>query len=210
MTHDLWVFGYGSLMWHPGFPAVEAVRAELKGFHRALCIYSTRYRGTSAHPGLVFGLDLGGFCEGIAFRVAAEHAAETIRYLRDREQVTGVYRAEMRMVQLHGLAARTLRALTFVANRQHRQYAGVLPMSRQVQIVRASHGVSGPNAGYVRSTADHMREIGIRDQSIELLAVLLGRSSHSQSKAQTYARRLVRQLPTAPALRSGYFRNIGL
>lgn len=210
MTHDLWVFGYGSLMWHPGFPVEEAVRAELKGFHRALCIYSTKYRGTSVHPGLVFGLELGGFCEGMAFRVVAEHAAETIRYLRDREQVTGVYRAEMRVVQMHGPLGRTLRALTFVANRQHRQYAGVLPMPKQVEIVRASHGVSGPNADYVRNTASHMRDIGIRDQSIERLAVLLGRSSHSQSKAQTYTRRLVPQLPTASALRSGYFRNIGL
>ena len=210
MTDDLWVFGYGSLMWHPGFPVVEAVRAELKGFRRALCIYSTKYRGTSAHPGLVFGLDLGGYCEGMAFRVAADHAAGTIRYLRDREQVTGVYRAEMRMVQLHGLEGRSLRALTFVANRQHRQYAGVLPMPKQVQIVRASHGISGPNADYVRNTATHMRELTIRDLQIERLAVLLGRPSGREARAQIYGRRLVPQLPTASALRCGYLRNIGL
>lgn len=210
MTDDLWVFGYGSLIWHPGFACVEAVRAELTGFHRALCIFSTKYRGTSAHPGLVYGLDAGGFCQGMAFLVAAGQSDAAISYLRDREQVTGVYRAEMRAVKLLGPGNRYVRALTFVANRQHRQYAGVIAMARQVQIVRASHGVSGANADYVRNTATHMRELGIRDLSIERMAVLLGRSSHCEAKAQAYGRRLVRQLPTASALRCGYLRNIAL
>ena len=87
---DLWVFGYGSLMWRPGFDFVEQVPARLIGEHRALCVYSFDHRGTPEKPGLVLGLDRGGACRGIAFRVAAQHRAATIDYLREREQTTGV------------------------------------------------------------------------------------------------------------------------
>lgn len=88
----LWVFGYGSLMWNPGFPVVEARRAQVRGLHRSLCIYSVVHRGTARVPGLVFGLDHGGMCDGVAFRVADEDAADVLTYLGEREQVTGVYR----------------------------------------------------------------------------------------------------------------------
>ena len=90
--HDLWVFGYGSLMWRPGFAYEDAQHARLTGYRRCFCIYSVHHRGTARRPGLVLGLDRGGACEGIAYRVAARNAAETIRYLRAREQVNGVYR----------------------------------------------------------------------------------------------------------------------
>src|ERR1700728_4227485 len=97
---DLWVFGYGSLMWRPGFDFVERVPARLVGLHRALCVYSFVHRGTPEQPGLVLGLDRGGACRGVAFRVAEKHRAATVAYLRAREQVTSVYREVMRSVWL--------------------------------------------------------------------------------------------------------------
>src|SRR5438309_11601760 len=87
---DLWVFGYGSLMWRPGFEFIEQVPARLIGEHRALCVYSFVHRGTPEKPGLVLGLDRGGACRGVAFRVAEKHRATTVAYLRAREQVTSV------------------------------------------------------------------------------------------------------------------------
>src|SRR5205823_11445244 len=89
---DLWVFGYGSLMWRPDFPFVERVEARLVGAHRALCVYSFVHRGTAQRPGLVLGLDRGGTCRGIAYRVSVTKRADVIAYLRKREQVTSVYR----------------------------------------------------------------------------------------------------------------------
>src|SRR2546421_11293351 len=97
---DLWVFGYGSLMWRPGFDFVEQVPARLIGEHRALCVYSFVHRGTPEKPGLVLGLDRGGACRGIAFRVAEQNREATIAHLRAREQVTSVYRAVKRSVWL--------------------------------------------------------------------------------------------------------------
>src|ERR1700727_3358118 len=93
---DLWVFGYGSLMWRPGFAFIEQVPARLIGEHRALCVYSFDHRGTPEKPGLVLGLDRGGACRGVAFRVAAKRRAGPIDYLRGREQPTNVYREGVR------------------------------------------------------------------------------------------------------------------
>ena len=97
---DTWVFGYGSLMWNPGFAYAEARRARLTGYHRAFCIYSIHYRGTERRPGLVLGLDRGGVCEGIAFRLAPETRAATLAYLRRRELIYGVYREALVPVHL--------------------------------------------------------------------------------------------------------------
>src|ERR1700745_4261231 len=101
---DLWVFGYGSLIWRPGFEYVQRVPARLVGEHRALCVYSFDHRGTPERPGLVLGLDRGGACRGIAFRVAARQRHDTIAYLRAREQTTNVYREVMRSVWLENAA----------------------------------------------------------------------------------------------------------
>ena len=118
------MFGYGSLMWRPGFEYIERVRARLIGEHRALCVYSFVHRGTPEKPGLVLGLDRGGACRGIAFRVAAQDSAATIAYLREREQVTSVYREVMRSVWLENDARQRVSALAYVVDRGHVQYAG--------------------------------------------------------------------------------------
>src|SRR5207249_10484257 len=111
---DLWVFGYGSLMWRPDFPCIERVEARLIGAHRALCVYSFVHRGTPERPGLVLGLDRGGTCRGIAFRVAAAERAATIAYLRAREQVTTVYRERLRRVWLQSEPQRAVMALCYM------------------------------------------------------------------------------------------------
>src|SRR5690349_837369 len=121
---ELWVFGYGSLIWRPGFPYLERRIARLMGAHRALCVYSWVHRGAEAEPGLVLGLDRGGACRGLAFRVAAEEWDGVIAYLRAREQVTAVYREAARPIRFDDGAAAT--ALTYLVDRAHLQYAGKL------------------------------------------------------------------------------------
>ena len=123
-----WVFGYGSLMWRPGFEFIEKVPARLIGEHRALCVYSFDHRGTPEKPGLVLKLDRDGACHGIAFRIAPERHEATIEYLRAREQTTHVYREVMRSVWLEGDARHRVSALAYVADRSHDQYSGRLTM----------------------------------------------------------------------------------
>jgi glutathione-specific gamma-glutamylcyclotransferase len=170
---DLWVFGYGSLMWRPGFEFVEQVPARLIGEHRALCVYSFDHRGTPEKPGLVLGLDRGGACRGIAFRVAAERRDATVQYLRAREQTTNVYREVMRSVWLDNEARQRVSALTFVVDRGHVQYAGRLSLPDQLRHVQQGHGRSGNNRDYVLSTVKSIEAQGFRDPQLRQLAAML-------------------------------------
>lgn len=174
-TGELWVFGYGSLMWRPGFDAVERVPARLKGLHRALCVFSHVHRGTPERPGLVFGLDLGGMCRGIAYRVAASARAETIAYLRAREQVTAVYRETMRRIELEDAARRQVTALVYIVDRGHVQYAGGLSLAERLHYVRQGHGRSGPNRDYVLDAVRALEALGYRETDLHLLAERLGK-----------------------------------
>jgi cation transport protein ChaC len=167
---DLWVFGYGSLMWRPGFDYLQRVEARLIGAHRALCVYSFVHRGTPERPGLVLGLDLGGSCRGIAFRVAPKARAETIRYLRAREQVTMVYRECTRRVWLKDEPDRQVQALCYMVDRSHPQYAGRLTLEQQLHHVRQGHGQSGPNRDYVVATVASLEGMGYRESDLHLLA----------------------------------------
>ncbi len=168
---DLWVFGYGSLMWRPGFAYALRCKAKLSGWRRSLCVWSQVYRGTPAAPGLVLGLDRGGACLGVAFRVNAALSEATIRYLRDREQVTSVYLERTAPVTLE--TGERVAALTYVADRRHPQYAGRLDRETMLAIVRARRGRSGDNAAYVIETRDHLAAIGVRDGELEWLAARL-------------------------------------
>jgi cation transport protein ChaC len=170
---DLWVFGYGSLMWRPGFEFLEQVPARLIGEHRALCVYSFDHRGTPEKPGLVLGLDRGGACRGIAFRVAAKRRDEVIGYLRGREQTTHVYREVMRSVWLENDARERVAALAYVVDRGHVQYAGRLSLHEQLRYVRQGHGRSGNNRDYVLETVRSIEAQGFRDSQLHQLALLL-------------------------------------
>ncbi|ABA03847.1 ChaC-like protein [Nitrobacter winogradskyi Nb-255] len=171
--NDLWIFAYGSLMWRPGFDFAEQVPARLIGEHRALCVYSFDHRGTPERPGLVLGLDRGGACRGIAFRVAASRREATIAYLREREQTTHVYREVTRSVWLEDDARRRVSALAYVVDRGHVQYAGRLTLADQARYVRQGHGRSGHNRDYVLSTVRSIESQGFRDLKLHQLAELL-------------------------------------
>jgi glutathione-specific gamma-glutamylcyclotransferase len=170
VPEDLWVFGYGSLMWRPGFDFLERVEARLIGAHRALCVYSFVHRGTPERPGLVLGLDLGGACRGIAFRVGAADRAQTVAYLRAREQVTMVYRECIRRIALDGEPRRQVQGLCYMVDRSHPQYAGRLTLEQQLHHVRQGHGQSGANRDYVVSTVSALEGLGYRETELHLLA----------------------------------------
>ena len=167
-SSDLWVFGYGSLMWRPDFDFAEAQPALIWGWHRALCVYSYRYRGTPEEPGLVLGLDRGGSCRGTAFRVLAERVPSTLAYLRERELVSYVYRELIKPVQL--LSGERVPALVYVADRNHKQYAGRLSLDERLALVRRGRGTSGPNCDYVTNTLAHLEELGVHDPELSWIA----------------------------------------
>jgi cation transport protein ChaC len=172
VTEDLWIFGYGSLMWRPEFAFIEQQVAVLRGYHRALCVYSHVHRGTRERPGLVLGLKRGGSCKGIAFRVAVESAEATLAYLRAREQVTDVY-LEMRL-RATLADKRVVNTVCYIADPKHEQYAGLLERAELVRLVTQGVGVSGANPEYVRNTQSHLRALGIRDATLEWLMDRLG------------------------------------
>lgn len=166
-AEDLWVFGYGSLMWRPGFEFEEQSLALVRGFHRSLCILSHVHRGTPEKPGLVLGLDRGGACKGVAFRAAAHRRAATLSYLREREQVTAVYEEAWLPACLSD--GRRVSCVAYVVDRAHPQYAGRLPASDLIKLVAQGHGVSGANVDYVRATHEHLLGYGIKDATLSLV-----------------------------------------
>ena len=154
-----WIFAYGSLMWHPGFPHSDACTALLHGYHRALCVYSTRYRGTPERPGLVLGLDRGGCCRGRVMHVSAEDASAVIAYLNDREMIDRVYTRRTMSVRLDD--GRRIRAYAYIVRRDHTQYAGKLPQDRAADVVRRGQGPAGSSLEYLENTVAHLDDLGI-------------------------------------------------
>lgn len=170
---NFWVFGYGSLMWRPGFAHVEIARARLHGFRRSLCVYSWVHRGSAERPGLVLGLDRGGSCVGLAFRVPNKLRDEVVAYLRERELVTAVYLERLLPVRL--ASGENVMALCYVVDRAHRQYAGRLTVEEAAKIVIGGVGQSGRNEDYLFNTVDHLKALGIRDHWLEGVAALVPR-----------------------------------
>ncbi len=158
---DLWVYGYGSLMWSPGFPFRDHSVGLLRGYHRALCILSTRYRGTDRRPGLVMGLCRGGSCWGMAFRVPAAQVARTLSRLWHREMRRHVYRAKLVPVRIS--RGRRIRALAFIADPCHPQYRRELDLHSRAQLVAQGVGARGRCTDYIRHTLEHMYEVGVTD-----------------------------------------------
>lgn len=163
---EIWVFGYGSLLWKPGFEFLEKRPALLYGYHRSFCIYSDYYRGTAENIGLVLGLDRGGSCQGLAFRLAPDAAHGILDYLWDREMITSVY--DLRVMAAHTDAG-PVRCRTFVANRMHEEYAGRLPQDEIVRLIRRGVGVTGSNREYLENTVGHLDALGIGDGPLHRL-----------------------------------------
>ena len=169
MGSERWVFGYGSLMWRPGFPFAERREATLHGRRRAFCIYSVHHRGTYELPGLVLGLAPGGATRGAAYRVHEADWAQTYAYLLEREQPTETYIEARRYVRLEG--GRRVEALTFLSDVNHPQWAGALSLERQAELIAGATGLSGRNVDYLADLVGHLREMGVRDRSMERLLV---------------------------------------
>jgi cation transport protein ChaC len=178
-----WVFGYGSLMWRPGFAFLERQPATLHGRRRAFCIYSVHHRGTSARRGLVLGLAPGGSTRGIAYRIADADWAQTYAYLREREQPTETYVEARVAVRLAG--GRRLEALSFLSDKTHPQWAGVLSLERQAELIAGATGLSGRNVDYLRELVAHLGEEGIHDRSMQaLLAMVEAREAAPSERKQ--------------------------
>jgi cation transport protein ChaC len=168
---DVWVFAYGSLMWDPGFAYLNAAPALLRGYHRAFCIFSHVYRGTEARPGLVLGLDRGGACRGMAYRVAAAARAGVLDYLDKREKVTDVYMRRTVPITVGGLK---VKAETYVADRGHHQYAGKQTLKDAARLIAQGAGIGGSNRDYLESTVNHLDELGITDGPLHRLHAMVG------------------------------------
>jgi cation transport protein ChaC len=171
MASERWVFGYGSLMWRPGFPYSERRPATLHGRRRAFCIYSVHHRGTPERKGLVLGLAPGGAVRGAAFRVAEADWPKVYAYLLEREQPTETYIEARRAVRLAD--GRRVEALVFLSDERHAQWAGNLSLERQAELIAGARGLSGPNIDYLRDLVAHLREAGVRDSAMEHLLVMV-------------------------------------
>ena len=167
---DLWVFGYGSLMWRPDFAYLERHFGVVHGFHRAFCVYSHVHRGTRERPGLVLGLDNGGSCKGVAYRVRAVDAEGVVEYLMRREMATRVYMPRWVTVRI---GDRTVRAHTYTAAHNHEQYAGKLSPEQAAGYIKNSNGRSGNNIEYLRNTVVHLEELGIDAVPFQLMQRLV-------------------------------------
>jgi glutathione-specific gamma-glutamylcyclotransferase len=167
-----WVFAYGSLIWNPGFDYLRAEPARLDGYHRALCVLSHRYRGTPEKLGLVFGLDRGGSCHGLAYEIDDRLWPAVYRYLTERELITHIYIEKHLPVTLGG-SARQVEAMTYVVDAAHSQYAGPITHDQILAYVRQGVGEAGSCVDYVRNTARHLHELGIPDPELDELVHLI-------------------------------------
>jgi cation transport protein ChaC len=168
MDRPLWVFGYGSLIWDPGFPVAERRIGRVTGWHRSFCMRSIHHRGSVEYPGLVLALDQAeaASCTGVAFRVSEGAELEAVELLRARELVSSAYFETLLAVET---AEGVLEALTYVIDPDHVQYCH-LDLEEQAQIIATARGGRGRNRDYLWSTAAHLAELGIADPDIEWLA----------------------------------------
>ncbi|RDD61906.1 gamma-glutamylcyclotransferase [Ferruginivarius sediminum] len=163
---DFWVFGYGSLIWRPGFPHVEVRTGMLRGYHRRFCVYSHRYRGTPECPGLVLGLARGGSCRGLVYRVPAAEGEAVMDYLYEREMILGVY--DPRWLKVDTDEGRVA-AAGFVVDTAHHQYAGRLSMPELSRLILQGRGKGGTCLEYLRNTVHHLEALDMHDRALHRL-----------------------------------------
>ncbi|MFK7752646.1 MAG: gamma-glutamylcyclotransferase [Sedimentitalea sp.] len=166
----LWVFGYGSLLWDPGFPVARTQVATLRGYARSFCMRSIHHRGSEANPGLVLALDKvsGATCQGLALQVEPGHEDQTLVYLRERELISSAYVEKNLTVTLED--GTNVDAVTYVIDGAHVQYCGGLALEEQAQIIRHAVGGRGPNTDYLFNTTNHLSQIGLADPDLDWLA----------------------------------------
>lgn len=167
-TDQMWVFGYGSLLWNPGFEPVEAITATLEGYHRSFCMLSIHHRGTVERPGLVLALDAqaGARCTGVAFRVSEADREVVLAELRARELISSAYLE--RHVALRLSDDRDVTALAYVIEPTHEQYCQ-FPLEEQARRIARSVGGRGPNPEYLYNTVTHLTGMGIEDPDMAFL-----------------------------------------
>lgn len=165
----MWVFGYGSLLWNPGFPVARREVATLQGYARSFCMTSIHHRGSVEAPGLVLALDEieGTHCKGLALAVAAGEETQTLAYLRERELISSAYLERDLIVALQ--SGEEVQAVTYVIDPHHAQYCGGMALEQQAQIIATAVGGRGPNTEYLYNTAEHLSEIGLGDAELEWL-----------------------------------------
>jgi len=169
MPQALWIFGYGSLLWDPGFTPAEAVAARLSGWHRSFCMRSIHFRGTPETPGLVLALDAApqAQCLGLALRVAEAETAQVLAEIRARELISDAYLEKRLAVALAD--GRSVEAITYVIDPDGPQYCAI-PFEEQAQIIATATGARGPNRDYLFNTAAHLAELGLADPDLDALA----------------------------------------
>ena len=160
---DLWVFGYGSLMWNPAFLHEERRLGTIRGYHRRFCLTLTRGRGSPDCPGLMLALDRGGICRGIAFRIAADRLRAELLLVWRREMLSGAYLARWTDVRTE---AGIVRAVTFVANQAHQRYSGRLTEAATAERIRLAGGELGSCRDYFDRTVGALHTLGIADQAL--------------------------------------------
>ncbi len=170
--NGIWIFGYGSLIWNPGFAYASKQQATLSGFARVFCLWSVHYRGNAAQPGLVLGLNPadGESCEGVAYYVGAGAAKEVHEYLRARELVSYAYLERLLPLRLQD--GREVQAICYIVDPDHSQYAGGLSLAAQAEVIKRAHGSVGPNLEYLQNTAAHLETLGIVDENMKALLKL--------------------------------------
>lgn len=160
-------------MWRPGFEFTNSNPAKLSGYHRRLSVYSNHYRGTDATPGLVFGLDRGGSCAGLAYCISDDKWSEALAYVRAREMIGGIYREVIKQIEVAD-SPEPVMAVTYVVVRGHQQFAPVMPLEETLAYIHQGYGTSGSCLEYVTNTIVHLRELGIHDSQLEKLGPHLG------------------------------------
>ncbi|WP_284379537.1 gamma-glutamylcyclotransferase [Amylibacter marinus] len=169
-NNDIWVFGYGSLVWQPGFVFTDKKIASLRDYQRSFCMWSIHHRGTPENMGLVLALDYqkGARCDGVAFRVSAQDAAQTLAYLRERELVSSAYIEVIREVELQ--SGECVQAYFYVVDPDHEQYTGVLKLEHQAQVIAHATGNRGPNSEYLINVAQNLKALDLEDPELEWLS----------------------------------------
>lgn len=168
--NDVWVFGYGSLMWKPGFDYLESQGATVTGYHRDMCILSYVFRGTPEVPGLVMGLNPGGSCQGLAFKVSGQKREDVFAYLHEREMINDVYIPSWVSCGLEN--GEEVQAYTFVAMGTHAQHVGHLTQQEKIELILQGRGKGGTSVEYLENCCRHLRLLGITDPALEGLLSL--------------------------------------